>query len=186
MKQSAAATYVRQLCALGLGAKAVMPELLRALHEIIPSHLNVFFFADRNYNLADIYSEYPGFLELSVRFLRDYVGGGDGSPGFTECMRTRYGVEANEEVYPSADFFRTDFYDAIFRSQGIHLPLQAAVRDRSGHALGRHSRLSRTQRLRYSTQEMRLMAAFLPHIAHAMQPRPDLTGGVAETETGAC
>jgi DNA-binding CsgD family transcriptional regulator len=180
MKQAAAA-YVRQLCALGLGGKAMMPELLRAFHEVIPSHLNVFFYADRNGELADIYSEYPKFLELSVLFLSNYVRGQEGIPSFAECMHTRFGVEANEGVFPGEQFFHSDYYDAIFRPQGIHLPLQSAVRDRGGRALGAMLVYRGPREHHYTDEEMRLMASFLPYIAHGMQPRPNLLDGAAET-----
>ena len=135
MKHSAAAAYIRQICALGLGGKAIMPELFRAFHDVIPSHLNVFFWADRAGELADIYSEYPKFLELGALFISEFVNGRDGIPSFAECMRTRFTTEANETVFPEG-FFRSDYYNLVFCRQGIHLPLQAAVRDRGGRALG--------------------------------------------------
>ena len=58
MKHAAAATYIRQLCSLGLGGQLMMPELIRALHYVIPSHLNVFLYADRDGEFADTCSEY--------------------------------------------------------------------------------------------------------------------------------
>lgn len=182
MKQSAAAAYIRQLCSLGLGGKAIMPELFRALHDAIPSHLNVFFYADRDGELADIYSEYPKFIELNVQFLSEFVDGADGIPSFAECMRTRFGVEANETVFPGAEFFRSDYYNLIFRPQGIHIPLQAAVRDRSGRALGAMLVYRAPDDPHYSPEEMRLMASFLPHIAHGMRSRPSLSDVTAESE----
>lgn len=182
MKQSAAAAYIRQLCSLGLGGKAIMPELFRALHDAIPSHLNVFFYADRDGELTDIYSEYPKFVELNVQFLSEFVDGADGIPSFAECMRTRFGVEANETVFPGEEFFRSDYYNQIFRPQGIHIPLQAAVRDRSGRALGAMLVYRAPGDPRYSPEEMRLMASFLPHIAHGLQPRPDLSDATSESE----
>jgi DNA-binding CsgD family transcriptional regulator len=182
MKQSAAAAYIRQLCSLGLGGKAIMPELFRALHDAIPSHLNVFFYADRACELADIYSEYPKFLELGALFLSEFVGGTDGLPSFAECMRTRFAVEANETVFPGGQFFRSDYCNLIFRPQGIHIPLQSAVRDRSGRALGAILLYRAPGDPRYSPEEMRQMASFLPHIAHGMQSRPDLSGAAAGSE----
>jgi DNA-binding CsgD family transcriptional regulator len=97
-------------------------------------------------------------------------------------MRTRYGVEANEMVFPGKEFFRSDYYNLIFRPQGIHIPLQSAVRDRSGRALGAMLAYREPNDPSYSTEEMRVMASFLPHIAHGMQPRPDLSGATAESE----
>jgi DNA-binding CsgD family transcriptional regulator len=134
-----------------------------------------------NGGLADIYSEYPRFLELGALFLSEFVDGGEGVPGFSECMRTHFGVGANESVFPDG-FFRSDLYDLIYRPQGIHLPLQAAVRDRSGRALGAMLVYRGPGERRYSPEEMTLMASFLPHIAHGMQQRPDLSPATAESE----
>ncbi|HME25930.1 MAG TPA: helix-turn-helix transcriptional regulator [Acetobacteraceae bacterium] len=182
MKQSAVAAYIRQLCSLGLGGKAIMPELFRALHDAIPSHLNVFMYADRHGEYADVYSEYPKFLELNVQFLSEFVDGADGVPSFAECLRTRFGVEANETVFPGEGFLRSDYYNLIYRPQGAHLPLQAAVRDRSGRALGAILVYRAPGDPRYSPEEMRLMASFLPHIAHGMQSRPELSVATSESE----
>jgi DNA-binding CsgD family transcriptional regulator len=166
MKQSAAAADIRQLCSLGPGGKAVMPEPFRTPHEAIPSHLNAFFYADCNGELADIYSEYRT----------------DGLPGIAECMRTRLGVEADETVFAEEELFRSDYYNLIFRPQGIHIPLQSAAGDRSGRALGAMLIYRGQRDPNYTPEEMRLMASFLPHIAHGMQSRPDLSDAAAGSE----
>ena len=56
MRKSAIAQF-RQLCCLGLGGPAVMPSLLAALHEIVPSESNAFFWADERGALAGISPE---------------------------------------------------------------------------------------------------------------------------------
>ena len=57
--------------------------------------------------------------------------------GFQLRESLRFGVEADETVFAGAGVVRSDYYNLIFRPQGIHIPLQsAAVRDRSGQALG--------------------------------------------------
>src|SRR6516165_9721735 len=182
MMQSAAAAYIRQVCSLGLGPKAIMPELFRAIHDLIPSHLNVFLGADRNGELADIYSEYPDFLRLGALFIAEFADGAAGLPSFADSLRTRPHVEANEAVFPGPEFFASDYYNLIFRPQGIHFPLQAAVSDRSGRALGALLIYRGPNDPRYSLEEMRLMASFLPHVAHGMQSRPDLSVASVESE----
>lgn len=182
MKRSAAATYIRQLCALGLGGPLMMPELVRALHHVIPSHINVFLYADRDGEFADIYSEYPDFLPLTKIFLEHFVQGSDRIPSFSECMRSHHGVAANEGVFNGNEFFRTDYYNLIFRPQGIHIPLQAAIRDRNGRALGAMLEYREPGSRDFTEEEMGLMASFIPHIAHGLQPRPDLSEAAAESE----
>ena len=159
----------------------MMPELTRALPDAIPSHLNIFMYADRNGEYADIYSEYPKFLELNVQFLSEFVGGADGLPSFADCMRTRPNVEANEGVFPEG-FFRSDYYNVIFRPQGVHLPLQSVVKDRSGRSLGALLLYRAPGDRRYSPDDMRLLASLLPHIAHGMRPRPDVPAAAAGAE----
>lgn len=59
MKQSSIICYIQQLCRLGLGGQVIMPELLRVLHELIPSRINCFLYADHQGQLANIYTESP-------------------------------------------------------------------------------------------------------------------------------
>ena len=58
MKRTSAIAHFRQLCCLGLGAQAVMPSLLSAMHELIPSETNGFFWADESGHLAGFMPEY--------------------------------------------------------------------------------------------------------------------------------
>ena len=66
MKPNNALTYVRQLCCLGLGKEAVIPELLRSVKAVIPSDSNVFIGLDENQFPAYAIPEYfvPEALEV--------------------------------------------------------------------------------------------------------------------------
>jgi len=57
MKSAAQISYIRQLCCLGLGGQIIMPELLRALHDFIPSSFNIFVWMDENHQVSNLYSE---------------------------------------------------------------------------------------------------------------------------------
>lgn len=59
MKQSSIIAYIQQLCRLGLGGQVIMPALVRALHDLIPSRINCFLYADQHGQLANIYTESP-------------------------------------------------------------------------------------------------------------------------------
>ena len=76
-------------------------------------------------------------MNLTTTFLKYFVHGTARIPSFAECMRSKYGVGGNEGVFNGNEFFRTDYYNMIFRPQDIHIPLHAAIRDRGGRALGR-------------------------------------------------
>lgn len=90
--------------------------------------------------------------------------------------------KANETVFPGPEFFASDYYNLIFRPQGVHFPLLAAVGDGDGQALGALSIYRGPNEPRYSAEETRLMASLLPHVAHGMQSRPDLSVASAESE----
>ncbi len=57
MKTSSITAYIQQLCRLGLGGQVIMPELVRVLHELLPSRINCFLYADQQGQLANIYAE---------------------------------------------------------------------------------------------------------------------------------
>ena len=57
MKSAAQISYFRQICCLGLGGQIIMPELLRAMHDFIPSSFNMFLWVDESHQLSNLYSE---------------------------------------------------------------------------------------------------------------------------------
>ena len=59
MKRTSAIAHFRRLCCLGLQPQAVMPSLLSAAHELLPSETNGFFWADEEGRLAGFTPEYP-------------------------------------------------------------------------------------------------------------------------------
>ncbi len=72
MRKSALARF-RQLCCLGLSGPAVMPSLLAAMHELIPSESIAFFWADERGALAGFFPEYA-IPEILANLLRDFEG----------------------------------------------------------------------------------------------------------------
>lgn len=153
MRHSLAVTYIRQLCALGLGGQLLMPELVRSLHYAVPSHLNVFLYAGQAGQLANIYSEFPGFIQLTKIFVENFIQGSEKIPSFSEC-----------------------------RPQKIHIPLHAAIRNRAGRALGAMLLYREPGACNFTSEEMGHMASFIPHIAHGLHSRPDLSGPAVESE----
>jgi len=71
MKKHAVA-YIRQLCCLGLGGQIIMPELLCALHAFIPSAANLFFWADENYQIGNVYFENSGIYSLLPLYFKEF------------------------------------------------------------------------------------------------------------------
>lgn len=57
MKHAHAMAYLEQLCSLGLGGELIMPAVLQALHAIIPSQHNAFYWIDAQYLICNIVDE---------------------------------------------------------------------------------------------------------------------------------
>ena len=57
MKNAALLAHIRQLCGLGLGGRAIMPALLRAIRDLVPADCAEFFWIDGNGQMTNHYAE---------------------------------------------------------------------------------------------------------------------------------
>ena len=64
--------HVRRLCASGLPIQDFVPELLRELHAIAPSHSNAIMLSNRQFDIVGGYGEDPAFFEVLPKYVRDY------------------------------------------------------------------------------------------------------------------
>ena len=69
MKQSADIAHFRQQCCLGIDAQTAMPSLLRALHPLIGSQANSFYWAAHNGDISNVYMEQLMPRDLACAFL---------------------------------------------------------------------------------------------------------------------
>jgi DNA-binding CsgD family transcriptional regulator len=66
MKQPQIISYIHQLCRLGLGGQVIMPELVKALHDLLPSQINCFLYTDKKGQLTNLYSDRPSSFQSGV------------------------------------------------------------------------------------------------------------------------
>jgi DNA-binding CsgD family transcriptional regulator len=134
MKQSAAAAHIRQLCALGLTSEAIMPALLRAMHQPAPCDLAAFFWVDPAGDMTHMYSEKMLSAEATgLYFERHYESA---VHQFRErVLAMARTPEPSRETVVDAKTRASDYYREILEPLGAYRILHAIVHDR-GTPLG--------------------------------------------------
>jgi hypothetical protein len=118
-----AAARFRQLSCLGLDREAVIPELLKELHALIPSFSNSFHFADERGGLANIYFENTDLLQLWPLYQQQILERSEREVkglAFSDGSREQIGVhEFNDVVREHREYFhRSDHFNLIVRPVG--------------------------------------------------------------------
>jgi DNA-binding CsgD family transcriptional regulator len=108
---------------MGLGSEAVIPELLKELHALVPSFCNSFLFADETGDLAHAYLEntdtiklYPLYQE-EFRERREHEFKGF---AFSDVARTQVGAQdfRSTVAVDEKTFQRSDLYNLMVRPSG--------------------------------------------------------------------
>ncbi len=183
MGKAASVHHIKRLCCLGLDAKALVPELLHALHDLVPSHSNVFFWVDESGEISDAYGESPEFYELIGTYfaeIHDHPGLLPHIASFRSFVReaptvTQLSHRTGKGLYASI------FYDGIMRPAGYHdiayVRIKEQGRPRGLMLLGRERGKSLL-----SAREADLLRQLAPYIAHALNP----PRGIDDEETEGC
>src|SRR5215207_3688096 len=129
MTRTSALVEIRQLCQLGLDAAAIMPALLRALRDLIPSDSAGFFWVDEAGDMTDLFAE----KLLPPALMRTYFERYYASPEhrFREKFIERAARKDSVVSFtPDPPFEASDYYQQILRPLDAHHMLYAIVRDR--------------------------------------------------------
>lgn len=128
-KNTNATAHVRQLCALGLGATAVVPALLRSIRRLVPCDSAAYFWADQNGDWVNLYAERMLPPDLIRRYFERYYGS-SGLP-FRQRMHECAAL-ARPVVRQDAPAEGSEYYDEILKPLGahriLHLHLQEGTR----------------------------------------------------------
>lgn len=182
MKFSSTIADIRQLCCMGLDGATIMPALFEHVQKIAPSHFQVFLWADRNYEISNMYCpEMPSVAKIAKLYLEEFVNKKEKEvkPPFSEIMRSMRGT-LSWERFQTKRFFRSEFFNSVLRPLEARHMLGTIIHDRDG-ALG-ELMLWRAPRERpYSEREAQVLAGLIPYIAHAITARPPNTAQFVET-----
>jgi DNA-binding CsgD family transcriptional regulator len=179
VKHASVTAHIRQLCCLGLGAEVIMPYVLKALHDLILSDSNAFFWVDENDEITNICAEKllpPDVMRLYFREFYDYKVGGFHSIITQTALRERHIDRANRD----AGFYQSDYYNLVWREHlNAHHAMYAVIEDQ-GNRVGQLSLYRSTQEKAFSEQDENLLAQVTRYIAHGTAACPNSNAGATE------
>lgn len=141
----ASVAQIRQLCHLGLGAQVVVPALLKAIRQLIPSESAGFFWVDEHGDMVDLYAERMlSPTQMRVYFERHYDSA---DHRFRDRFvgRARAG-EVVASMSTDGELQQSSYYREILQPLDVHHVLYGIIRNK-GSAIGQLS-LYRSKRAR--------------------------------------
>lgn len=167
-----ALAHFKQLCCLGLPGQQVMPTLLAALHEVVPSYANYFFWIDAHGKLSNVlFENLDEVVNLMPLYLGEFADTREREvvSSAAESLRTRRGVWTVSESLKvdRRTYHRHDFYQLLMRPSGFHDGLRAAVCD-GARPLGIMGLGRKEAEVGFTRRDMRMLAALLPFLGHAL------------------
>ena len=167
MKNAALIAHIRQLCSLGLGGRAIMPALLRAVRDLVPADWAEFFWVDGDGEMSNHYAEQilPADA-LQFYFRRASTGGGE-HPLFA-AFRTRAVQEDPVTTLTVTDSFRrTELYRSVMQHSGAEHALYCVIRER-GRSLGQLSLYRSCENTPFTNSERTAIAGIAAYIARGL------------------
>jgi DNA-binding CsgD family transcriptional regulator len=166
MKNAALLAHIRQLCCLGLGGRAIMPALLRAVRELVPSDSAEFFWVDARGEIVNHYAEQM----LPADVMQFYFGRveADRERPFFASFQTRAAQPDPITTLTVTDRFRrTDYYRSVMRYLGAEHALYCIVRQRD-RPVGQLSLYRGDKCAAFGAAERAAIAAIAGYIAHGL------------------
>lgn len=157
MKNTKAFSHIRQLCCLGVESHAVMPALMEALHDLIPSSNNLFIWTDDEGTALDRYCEVylPAVIEASQQGLA-------GKTDLKAIVKSGKAVGNLRERPP--EFYKSPYFAEVYGPMRARHSLDAVVRTHRGTegVLILH----RDADTPFTLEEEAELEAVLPYIRH--------------------
>lgn len=169
MKRAAEIAHFRQLCCLGIDPQTVMPSVLTALHGLIGSNSNSFYWAAHNGDIANVYMEQLMPKDILANFFAEFLNNPNrefSALDLRKYLPTGQVVGNTAKVFPKS-FLCSDVYNLIWRPQSRKHMLWARVRDAQGRANG--VTLSRVVGdAEFTDHDEQLLTQLVPYLAHAL------------------
>ena len=170
MKPSRAMAALCALCSLHLHAEVLVPAVLEALHQLVPSHRNLFDWTDEQGRLLRYFIEGPIDSGIAQLYFDEFYNRREAEvmPRFDSLPRQPPGVRGADELN-HAVFFQSALYNEIWRPQGFHTRLEAVVRGRDQRLIGSLVLYRAPGDVRFTAEDERRLAAVLPALAAGLQ-----------------
>lgn len=166
MKNTALLAHIRQLCCLGLGGRAIMPALLKAARELVPSDSAEFIWVDAQGELTNHYAD--PMLPADVMHFYFRRPDAEREHPFFASFRTRAAQPEPVTTLTVTDAFRhSDHTRSVMQRLGAEHALHCVVRERN-HPVGQLSLYRGKKRAPFSAGERSAIAAISGYIAHGL------------------
>lgn len=153
-----------------------MPELLRVMHEFIPGALNLFAWADENYQLSNIYSDSSIPASVPAIYMEEFYNSKEVAAlgaGFSDAMRFNRRWRNTERL--GRQFFSSDMFDGLYRPLGIKHGLQVTIREK-GRSWGSLALYRRPGDKPFTDQDETKLQSLAPYIAHGLRRSQGVKG----------
>ena len=175
MKRAAIVAHIRHLCCLGLGAEAIMPALLKSLHDLVASDSNAFFWVDQYDEITNFCAEKILPAEVMRLYFREfYDRQGDGFRStIKHTAQRQHGIDrATRET----SFYKSDYYNLVWREHlNAHHAMYAVIQEH-GCRMGQLSLYRTINDKGFSGMDEELLDQVTHYIAHAIAA-VSITGG---------
>jgi DNA-binding CsgD family transcriptional regulator len=170
MKTSRSLAAFRALCQLGLHAEVLVPAVLEALHDLVPSHRNLFDWTDEQGRLVRYFIEGPIDAAVARLYFDEFHNSreAEAMPPFQSLRRTPQGVRSATELDHPA-FFRSALYHEVWRPQGFHTRLEAVLRGTGGQLIGSLVLYRAPDDPRFTHADESRLATVLPDLTAALE-----------------
>lgn len=172
-QRNTALAALRDLCGLGLHPEVLVPAVLEGLHAVVPSCRNLFDWTDERGRLLHYFIEGAIDTDVARLYFDRYHERDDlqGMPPFRQLGQAPAGISSADELdHPG--FYASDYYQAIWRPQGLRTRLQAVLRGRRGQLLGALVLYREPGAPRFTLAEERLLATLLPAFSRGLEAVP--------------
>ena len=148
-----------------------MPTVLKALHDLVPSDSNAFFWVDDNDDITDICAEKilpPDVMSLYFREFYDYRMG-----GFRDVIaRTAQHELGIDRANREPNFYASDYYNLVWREHlNAHHVMYAVIQEQ-GKRLGQLSLYRPSSDPPFSRDDESLLSQITHYIAHGLVAAP--------------
>jgi DNA-binding CsgD family transcriptional regulator len=125
IKNTRALSHIRQLCCLGVESHSVIPAVMQALHELIPSSHNLFIWTDENGKAVDRYCEIY-LPQIQEAYSQNLVGKTD------LAAIVKQGKSVGNMRLRSPEFYTSPYYHEVYRPMRVRNSLDAVIRTSEG------------------------------------------------------
>jgi DNA-binding CsgD family transcriptional regulator/GAF domain-containing protein len=161
---------LRQMSCLPLPAETLLPEALSCLHELVPSHANVFFWQDARGEVVRIFDERPISPELGRMYAENFYKSRELEVfvGWAAARNSRQAVDFDRLLTVSrSQYEQSAFHQEWMRRidfhHGLHLPVWQGERCLGILQLHRAPRDPR-----FNERELDLLKLATPYLAHCL------------------